>query len=121
MTRVAALLCAVATPAVADSSRVWENLYAADADSSVTIHEPTEPGAVATVTFVNTPVHGMDEQFSIAHDGIKVSVHFEWNADGTDSERMTVYPPDGYIAIPETITVPEDQTMALHIYQWLGG
>lgn len=89
--------------------------------SKVQIHAPTVPDAVATVTFDNTSVHGSDDSFSITFQDITVHVDFEWNVDRLGSERITVYAPDGYTALPPSVDVREDQSDEIHIIEWVGG
>ena len=119
MNRLAIILCAVAAPAFADDTRIWDNPY--NPTSRLQIHAPTAPHAVATVTFDNTSVHGADEEFTLTWEGITIHVDFEWNSDAQGRERVTVYAPDGYTAVPPSIEVREDQSDVIHIVQWIGG
>jgi hypothetical protein len=38
----------------------------------------------------------------------------------TQSERLTVEPPEGYVAVPYEIVVDEDDVGYVHIYKWEG-
>ncbi|WP_420010628.1 hypothetical protein [Tateyamaria sp.] len=49
-----------------------------------------------------------------------VSVLFEFNVDAIGSERVTVTPPEGYVAFPPSITVRESSTDVVHIIKWEG-
>ena len=111
-----ALLC-LPTLAEAESKRVWHG--GMSEPSVVELHEPTSLSAAATLTFRNTEVHSADDVFSLTWDGITVSVGFEFNADG-GSERVTVEAPDGYVAVPRSITVPESRSDVIHIVKWSG-
>ena len=119
--RPAIVAILLTTSAHASDTRQWPGTTASGHEPShVTIHEPTAPGAVASVTFHNTEVHMKDETFIIEWNGIAVTVHFDWQADDTASERITVDPPAGYAAVPRQVTVPEDGTATIHIFKWQG-
>jgi hypothetical protein len=122
MTRTLSAIAAIlASTATAQDARVWPGTPSSGYDpSSVTIHAPTAPEAVASVTFRNTEVHAASETFALTWEGLTITVEMEWQVDG-QSERITVYPPDGYIAIPPRVTVPERETGVVHVYRWLGG
>lgn len=82
-----------------------------------TIRATTEPGAVAEILYINDDVN------SAADNGVKmltlgsltVEVTFAWDAEG-GSDRIVVTPPDGYMAVPDTLTLPEDGRGTLLIY-----
>lgn len=119
MTRLPLILAFAATPALADSERVWPGSIAGG-PSIVSIHAPTVEGAVATVTFQNTMVHSLSETFTIDWGGIAVVVNFQWNIDGRSEERITVDAPDGYVAVPRFIDVSEDTSGEIQILKWSG-
>lgn len=122
MTRLAIALATLATSASADAQKLWPGNFASNhLPSTVTIHEPTAEGATATVTFKNTEVHHMDEIFPLEWEGIAITVHFDWQADDTAAERIEVDAPDGYVAVPRSITVDEQQTGVIHLFKYLGG
>lgn len=113
---------AFALPAAAQSVMEWPGTFASGhEDSRVELHAPTDPAAVASVTFVNQEVHTTSEEFELTLDGLTVLVLFQWQVDDVGSERITVIPPDGYIARPQELTVPEGESGTLHIYKYLGG
>lgn len=121
MRPIVAIVAIVATPAGADSVMRWHGLQAFERRPAyVEIHAPTVAGAVASVTFQNEMTHNGDEPFTLDLDGLEISVELLWQVDGTDAERITVYPPDGYVAVPPQITVNEGQRDTLHIYRWEG-
>lgn len=122
MTRFALALATLATSAQADAQKLWPGNFASNhLPSTVTIHEPMAEGATATVTFKNQVVHNKDETFSLDWEGIAITVHFDWQADDTAAERISIDAPDGYVAVPRAVTVDEQQTGTIHIYKYLGG
>jgi hypothetical protein len=122
MTRLTLLLLALASPAgAADNARIWPGVVGSFGPSSITLHEPTDPSAVATVTFVNTQVHSLDEVFGLTWGEIEVTVAFVWNADDGPAERIEIIPPDGYIAVPPVLDVAEYATGVVHIIAYVRG
>lgn len=117
------IICAalIASPASAQSLKTWGYSYEGIPDASyIELHDPKAPNAVATLTFKNDIVHSQDETFSLHWQGIGVSVEFDWQYQDTHDERLIVTPPDGYIAVPSEIVVPEGATDIVHIYKWQG-
>lgn len=114
---IAAILAA--TPLHAESIKTWEFEISA-ARSYVELHAPTVPGAVATVTFLNDVVHSTDERFDLTWNDLQVTFLFDWQYDDTHDERLTVLPPEGYVAVPSEVIVPEGDTAVVHIYKWEG-
>lgn len=45
-----------------------------------------------------------------------MEVFYQINIDGGSDDRITVTPPEGFIAHPTHIDVPEDAVGVLHIY-----
>jgi hypothetical protein len=121
MTRLTLLLLALASPAAADNARIWPGIVGSFGPSSITLHEPTDPSAVATVTFVNTQVHSLDEVFGLTWGEIEITVAFVWNVNDSALERIEVIPPDGYIAVPPVLDVAEYATGVVHIIAYVGG
>jgi hypothetical protein len=121
MTRLALLLLALASPAAADNARIWPGAVGSFGPSSITLHEPTDPSAVATVTFVNTQVHSLDEVFGLTWGEIEITVAFVWNVNDSALERIEVIPPDGFIAVPPVLDVAEYATGVVHIIAYVGG
>ena len=122
MTRLPFALALMASPAMADSSRVWpDHMAGPEGDSYVTIHEPTVEHAAATVTFQNRHVHSGDDAFALTFGDITITVSLDFNVDALGSERLTVEAPDGYVAVPRSIDVNEDQADVIHIIEFLGG
>lgn len=88
--------------------------------SFVEVHEPTDPAAVATVTFRNAQVHTQDEEFTLTFNDIEVYFLMDFQHNSQHAEKLTVIPPDGYIAIPGEILVWENEEQIVHIYEWRG-
>jgi hypothetical protein len=102
-------------------SYVWEGTRASYwEDSYVKLHEPTDPNAVATVTFYNTYTHEGDLGFTLTWNDLTVEFEIEWNVDEVGSERIIVSPPEGYIAIPSELDVNEQSYGIIHIYRFYG-
>jgi len=124
MIRTVALAAIMAAPVAAETlpdRHVWPGTdLTAGKPAYVQIHEPHHPNAVASVTFQNETLHHMDQRMTLEWGGIRVDVLLDWQADGSHSERVTVTPPDGYIAIPESLTVGEGLAETLHIFKWQG-
>jgi hypothetical protein len=92
--------------------------YAWNHETHVTIQPTAQPGAVAEVVFLNTEVHGQFAYaFDLTLDGITVSVAMEINAQGGAADRMTVTPPAGFIAVPDSVLVPENGAGVVHIFE----
>lgn len=116
-----ALSLCLAGAAQAQDARIWSEGFL---ESRVQIHAPTVPDAVATVTFRNEMVHTVSEHFDLTYDGgdkpLPVTVYMDFNVGPGGAERITVLPPDGYMARPPSIEVREDQTDVIHIIEWRG-
>lgn len=110
------LVLALLAPSFAVAGERQEWIGWGGAISWVELHEPTEPGAMATLTFENRQVHQDSEGFALTHDGMSVQIELEWQADGTQAERLTITPPEGYIAVPRSLQVDENTIGVAHIY-----
>lgn len=108
----------IASGAHAETVKQWGHHPAAT--STAEIHEPTDPAAFATITFRNEEVHGRDEAFVLTWEGVEVTLMLDWQADGTQAERLMVYPPEGFIAVPPEIVVGEGSSDEVQIYEWAG-
>jgi hypothetical protein len=92
--------------------------YAWNAETHVTIQPTSKPGAVAEVVFANQNIHTLLSQtIELTLDGLTVSVLFERDVDYDASDRITVTPPPGYLAIPESLVVPENGAGVIHVYE----
>jgi hypothetical protein len=107
-----------APPARAETVHSWG--YFPEYSSTIRLQPTDAPGAVAEVRFVNKTVH-MDETvlFTLDLDGLVVTIEAQVG-QGMTPDRMTVTPPDGFIAVPPQIDVAEDQAGVVLIYQWNG-
>lgn len=83
--------------------------------------QPTKaPGAVAEVVFHNEPVHSDSiEFFTLSLGGFDAFIEMELG-DGLSPDIMHVTVPEGYIAAPQTVSVPEGQTRVITIYSTVG-
>lgn len=92
--------------------------------SVVTLQATTEPGAIAEVIFDNRMVNDADDNgtYALSMDGLSIAVDFLWNAEGS-ADRITVTPPDGVLCRPSScaLTLPEDQSGRMFLYEWVGG
>lgn len=80
--------------------------------------EPTDaPGAVAAVTIHNRNTNGREDngEYTLELNGLTVVVVFVWNRVG-DNDNITVLVPDGYVAVPRSLDVPEDTSGEILIY-----
>lgn len=87
-------------------------------ESSFFIVRPSEePGAVAEVVFKNEEVNNFQvDEFSLAIGTLDVQIRLDVHLAPNAPDTVTVIPPDGYIAIPEQMTVDEGSTGIITIY-----
>lgn len=105
-------------PAHAETTHVWG--YFPEYRSTITIQPTDEPGAVAEVEFANKTVHSdEDVSFVLSLDGLEVVIDASVGR-GLAPDRMTVTPPEGYMAVPPEIDVPEDEIGVVLIIPWVG-
>lgn len=83
-----------------------------------TIKATNEPGAVAEIIFNNVDVNGAADNGTkeLSLGTLTVEVTFTWDAAAGGADRITVAPPDGYMAIPDTLTLQEGTEGRLLIY-----
>lgn len=86
--------------------------------TTVFLRPSEEPDAVAEVTMFNVQVNSSpDERDYTLHLGsLQVTVAFDWDANMSGDDRMTVTVPPGYYAVPEWLDVPEYGTGTIYIY-----
>jgi hypothetical protein len=107
----------LAFPAHADTSYGWGSAFYR---STITLEPTTAPGAVAQVRFENKTVHrDEDVSFVLTLDGLAVTVDASVGR-GLTPDRMTVTPPDGFYAVPESLDVAEDDLGVIFILPWVG-
>jgi hypothetical protein len=122
--RSAAIFAFAALPAFAQGQVYGTvspaNVYSWGGASPIRMQAPDDPSAFAMVTFQNASIHGtMIEMFSLTFDGL--TVHFEATVgNGMEPDELCAYPPAGMVAMPECISVPEDDVGVIRIY-WLVG
>lgn len=117
---VVLLACAViGLSARADADPVYS--WGGDTyQSTVTLQRTEAPGAVAEVVFLNRTVHQDKlETFVLDLDGLAVTVDALVGRVMTP-DRLTITPPQGFIAVPPEIDVPENETGVVLILPWVG-
>jgi len=106
-----AIFCVAFSAAIAGETYRWNH------ETHITIQPTSQPGAVAEVVFSNTDIHVFGrEVFDLTLGDITVTVVYEMNVNGAD-DRFTVTPPPGYLAIPETLVVPEEGAGVIFVFQ----
>lgn len=107
---LALILCA--SPALADPAlHVWGGGM-----STIELRPSQAPGAVAEVEFANEPVHTDAEQsLTLSLGGFSVQADMILGR-GLTPDRMTITPPEGYIAVPQWVDVPEGASRVITIY-----
>lgn len=121
LTATAALAQTPLMGTLTEKERYWPgSVGSSGKPSTLTIHEPTVPGAVATITFVNQPVHSMNEDFVLTWNDVQIGIHFIYNVDLINAERVVVSVPPGYVAVKPETDVLEYQTSEIHIFKWEG-
>lgn len=115
--RAIILTLLLALPAHAENVHTWGSPSLA---STITLQPTNVEGAVAEIVFDNRTVHA-DElaRFDLTLDGLTVSVE-ALVGRGLTPDRMTVFPPDGYIAEPPELDVDEDAVGRIVIFRYLG-
>lgn len=119
---IAAILACTAIAALAEpQTYIWPgSIVSGGRQAWVALDDPHDPAAEASVTFHNEMVHGGDEVITLTHNGLTVTLRLLFQADSAGAERIEAEPPDGYVARPHQITVPEGATQVLHIYRYRG-
>ncbi len=107
-----AIFCIAFSAAIAGDTYRWNH------ETHVTLQPTSQPGAVAEVVFANQNIHTMlAEEIELTMDGLTVRVLFERDVDYEASDRFTVTPPPGFIAIPDSLIVPENGAGVIHLYE----
>jgi hypothetical protein len=109
-------LALVSSPAIADPAiHVWGAGH-----SSVQLRPSKAPGAIAEVEFANELVHANQaETFQLSLGGFAITVDMQ-HGPGAAPDLMTVTPPEGYIAVPPSVLVPEGASRVITIYTSAG-
>ena len=102
----------MASPALADPAlHVWGGGM-----STIELRPSKAPGAVAEVEFANEPVHtDSNETRTLSLGGFSVQADMILGR-GLTPDRMTITPPEGYIAVPQWVDVPEGASRVITIY-----
>ena len=109
--RAAIIALLACSPAHADTVHAWAN-----GSSYVQIGPTDKPGAVAEVEFYNAEVHtDAVETFTLTFRGLPVDVEAVVGR-GMTPDDMTVTPPEGFIAVPPWVSVPEGESRTVTIY-----
>jgi hypothetical protein len=116
--RLALALSLCAWPALAQEAAVIGEPQLYLGATVVRLDATEAPGAVAELSFHNAEVNQPEDAggYTVTRDGLTVTVEFEFNVDGGGADRIVILPPDGYIAIPDTLTLPEGQRGTALIY-----
>lgn len=112
MIRFALILAALANPAMAGDTAIWSR------DTYARIQPTQEPGAAAEIIFHNENVNDMTDNTTmpITLGALTVEVTFKWEVRGDGADQITVTTPAGFVAVPDTLTVPEGGSDRMLIY-----
>jgi len=112
------LLFLSAVSVKADTSYAWT--WWDGTVSAITLQATDAPGAVAEVVFDNRTVHqDEDVRFPLVLDGLAIKV-IAIVGRGVTPDRIEVIPPDGYLADPAVLDVPENEVGRVLIFEWVG-
>lgn len=107
----------LATPVEAQSRVTWHDRDHHGLPSVMELLPPSQPRAVADLRFLNQDLHNFRQtQVTLTLGDITVTVALEINIDGPGSDRITVTPPPGFIAVPASLIVPEGASGIITIY-----
>jgi hypothetical protein len=86
--------------------------------TSVVLQDSDAPGAVAQVVMSNVNRNDQSDEgdYSLTHNGLSVTVTFDWETTVSGHDRMTVTVPPGFIAVPEFLDVAEYGTGTILIF-----
>lgn len=108
MTRLAAILALCATSATAQG---YPEHGGAD-----TLDIEAEGTAAALVTYYNSDLHNsMNATQIIKVDGITVEVQIVVGGGAGSDELFMVRPFDGYIAVPDQVSVPDGESAVIRV------
>ena len=107
-----AIFCVAFSAAIAGDTYEWDD------NTRVTIQDTAQPGARAEVVFLNTELHSLaSETFDLTHGDLTVTVTIAPDRAYGQPDTITVTPPPGYLAIPESLVVPEEGAGVIFIYE----
>lgn len=105
----------------AENTYTWDTYYYGELPSVVIVSDPEVEDAIATVTFMNEPIHEVSkETFTLSFNGLNYIFQFRMNIEGSTDDSLTVKPPDGYVAIPQTVITAESSISKIHIFPHFG-
>ena len=84
----------------------------------VTLKDTQRPGAIAEVVMHNVQRNNQPDEgdYTLTHNGLTVTVTFDWDSTMAGADRITVAVPEGYVADPVAIDVPEYATGTIVIF-----
>lgn len=100
------------------SAAIAGDTYEWDDNTRVRIQDTAQPGARAEVVFLNNELHSLpSETFDLTHGDLTVTVTITPDRVYGQPDTITVTPPPGYLAIPETLVVPENGAGVIYLFQ----
>lgn len=108
-------LLLTATAAMADDTVILNG-------TRVQLQPTVRPGAVAQIEFENRAVNAGNDngEYALTMGDVSAAFTFTWNAEARGDDRISVTVPEGFVAVPRELTVPEGETQILHIYSTEG-
>ena len=105
-----AALALIALPASADTIRLM--------GTTVTLQDTLQPGAVAEIHYHNHDSNGPthEGEYPLSHAGLTAQFSFDWNAAPGGADQINVTVPEGYVAVPPSLTLPENREGVIYIY-----
>jgi len=104
-------LALISSPAIAQDTVYWGGT-----SSHIRLQTTDSPGAVAEVEFLNAPIHtDSNEAHALSLGGLTVQADMILGR-GQTPDRMTITPPEGLIAVPSWVDVPEGETRVIYLY-----
>ncbi len=83
--------------------------------SDVTIQDTQKVGAIAEVVFHNSTADSVEvASFALTLDGLSISVRAVVGLSDPDTIEIT--PPEGVIAVPDTLTIADGTQGTVHLY-----
>ena len=120
MIRTILLSAIIAAPAYADPRASWGASSSPDHNTSATL-APSDGPAVATITLRNQLTGGHDRITTARIDlpGLWADVTVD-HGPGDVPDRITVTVPEGFIAVPPVLDVPEGESGVVSVYSSMG-
>ena len=122
-----AVICAALTVAivfllfVAPAFAYGPDTWNTSAMSELTMTEVDDKNCPAEILIENRQSDYLPElRGTVEVAGIIVAVHYQLNVDLIGAESYAFTPPDGYIAIPPDVVVPDDQDFTVKICKFVG-